>query len=250
MRRMEEVLVMSLRCGARFWGAVVLLLLACNEDNPRFDGPATAEGSGAGSGTHDADDGGGGDGTDDGGGTGGTGGGTGGGDDGGTTGGDDGGTTGGDDGGTATGGGPCEGNSNPPGGASCPAVCSHCEAGQNTCVFDCAGSSSCYGDDLSCPPGWACRVICAGPEACDTATVTCPPSYPCEVECNQLQACEELEVYCDSGRCSAKCIAGDSVCLDMVMHFGTADSTVSCGAGVGGPTVEPDPQSNCACEGC
>ena len=138
----------------------------------------------------------------------------------------------------------CGQTPSPPGG-SCPAACTGgCSAG--VCLVDCNGAASCGASSITCPPGFACKVLCDDLGACDNATVTCPDAYACTMVCSN-GACASANLGCGSGVCSLAC-AGAGSCVGANVGCGQNTCSASCSGGSADPTVSCG--GSCDCNAC
>lgn len=96
----------------------------------------------------------------------------------------------------------------PPGG-DCPPLCTGgCTAypgyeEQTICQIDC-DLGACVGEDLVCPPGFACTLRC-GWDECADVRFQCPETYNCFLRCGHEAACESVTMLCTDGPCSVEC---------------------------------------------
>ena len=139
------------------------------------------------------------------------------------------------DAGECVSGGDCGADPTPPGG-DCPGVCTG-GCAQNLCTIDCGGNN-CDGDDIVCPPGFACLVLCDGQDHCDSGSITCAEGYACTVDCGGgNDACGDQNVDCNgASSCSVRCEA--DACSGM---------QIDCSAGACSATCEGDPQPDVQC---
>lgn len=87
----------------------------------------------------------------------------------------------------------------------CPAQCTSCVSGTNTCKIDCA-VTSCNGAVI-CPPGMNCEVACTVANSCRNG-VQCDATHNCNITCSGSGSCRSLE--CGSGKCDVKCTGAQS----------------------------------------
>lgn len=101
----------------------------------------------------------------------------------------------------------------------CPAQCTSCNFGSQTCTIDCA-VNNCNGP-LVCPTGWNCNIGCTTTNSC-RGGIDCQNAASCSIACTGAGSCRNLD--CGNNRCDVTC-TGSASCRAI-------DCSTSCGCDV------------------
>lgn len=114
----------------------------------------------------------------------------------------------------------------------CPAQCTSCDIGSDTCKIDCAVTNC--NAAVVCPPGWNCDVECTTTNSCRQG-VTCTGDKACKINCSGAGSCRMLQ--CGSGKCDVACsgiqscrgvACGQSCGCDVTCGLNAYCDTVTC----------------------
>jgi hypothetical protein len=125
---------------------------------------------------------------------------------------------------------------------ACPDACTACV--ELLCVIDC-DDGDCVGDDIVCPPGFACEINCDGIASCTGGTIDCSDAVDCRVNCDGDGSCDGAIACNDSGPCRVDCGGVDSCAGPIAGGQGETDvnceTDTACAGGV-------DCADACSCE--
>lgn len=140
--------------------------------------------------------------------------------------------------GTCVAAGRCCGNSDPPPGGTCPAICDNgCLGG--VCHIECESLAECEDAAITCPVGYDCVVDClAEQNICRDAVIDCPAQQSCTVNCGDIShTCQRAVINCGNGPCAVMCQGGGDVCDKTVLNCGLNSCSIDC----------PDTDTNQVC---